>query len=89
MIVHLYGFQNFRIVLKSKGNASVFSNFVWRTDGRGASGRRDQTCETEIYFMIVHFYYFKCFRKGIEKQRKRSPFFKFGLGKEMPTILEI
>ena len=77
--------------MKSKGNARLFSNFVWRTDGRGAGGRRGQTCQTEIYFMIVHFYCFKCFRivlksKGNARlfsnlvwERKGSQFWKFSL----------
>ena len=55
-IVHFYYFKCFRLVLKSKGNACLFSTFVfWRTDGRGAGGRRGQTCQTEIYYRIVHF----------------------------------
>ena len=61
-IVYFYYLKCFRLLLKRKGNDLLFSNFVWRTDGRGAGGRRGQPCQTEIYFMIVHFYCFKCFR---------------------------
>ena len=32
------------------------TTFAWRTDGRGAGGRKGQTCQTEIYFSMVHFY---------------------------------
>ena len=88
-IVYFYYFKCFRLVLKSKGNNRLFSNFVWRTDGRGAGGRRGQTCQTEIYFMIVHFYCFKCFRIVLKSkgnaslfsnlvwERKFSQFWKF------------
>ena len=78
----------FRLVLKNKGNASLFSNFVWRAVGRGAGGRRGQPCQTEIYFMFVHFYCFKCFRIILKSKGNASLFFNFGLGKEMLTILE-
>ena len=60
-IVYFSYFKCFRLLLKSKGNPRLLSNFVWRTDGRGAGGRRGQTCRREIYFKIVYFYCFKCF----------------------------
>ena len=90
-IVYFFYLKCFRLVLKRKGNARLFSNLVWHTDGRGAGGRRGHTCETEIYFMIVMFYYFKCFRivfksKGnaclfsnLVWQRKCSQFLKLCL----------
>ena len=64
----------FRLILKSKGNARLFSNFVWRTDGRGAGGRRGQTCQTEIYYRIVYFYCFKCFGLILKSKGNASLF---------------
>ena len=90
-IVYFDYFKCFRLVLTSQGNACLFSNFVWRTDGRGAGGRRGQTCQTEIYYRIVYFYCFKWFRlvlksKGNARrlsnfvwQRKCSQFLKLCL----------
>ena len=40
-------------------------------------------------FYDCSFLLFQMLSNSIEKQRKRQPFFKFGLGKEMLTILEI
>ena len=70
-IVYFYDFKCFRLVLKSKGHARLFSKFnrkrtpflncVWLPDGRGAGGQ-GQTSQTEIYYRIVYFYCFKCFR---------------------------
>jgi len=62
-IVHFQYFRCFRLVLKSKRNAGLFSNLVWRTDMRGERwGGQGQASQTEIYYRIVHFYGFKCFR---------------------------
>ena len=77
-IVYFYYFKCFRLVLKSKGNARLFSNFVWRTDGRGAGGgRRGQTCLTEIYYRIVYFYYFKCIRLVLKSKGHARLFSNF------------
>ena len=54
-----------------------FSNFVWRTDGRGAGGRRDQTKQTKIYYRIVHFYYFKCIRLVLKSKGHARLFSNF------------
>ena len=40
-------------------------------------------------FYDCSFLLFQMHSNSIEKQRQRPPFFKFGLGKEMLTILEI
>ena len=56
-IVALFDFKYFRLVLKSKRNAGLFSNLVWRTDMRGERwGGQGQAGQTEIYYRIVHFY---------------------------------
>ena len=76
-IVYFYYFKCFRLVLKSKANASLFSNFAWRTDGRGAGGRKGQTCQTEIYYRIVYVYCFKCFRLVLKSQGNARLFSNF------------
>ena len=68
-IVHFYYFNCFRLVLKSKGNAGLFSNFV--------SGKREQTKQTQIYYRIVHFFYFKCFRLVLKSKGNASFFSNF------------
>ena len=74
----MFYFKCFRLVLKSKGNASLFSNFAWRTDTRGErSGGQGQPSQTEIYYRIVHFYSFKCFPLVLKNRRNASLSFKF------------
>ena len=80
------------ISIEKQRKRPPFSNLVWRTDGRGAGGRRDQTCQTEIYYRIVYFYCCKCFRLVLKStgnarlfsnlvwQRKCSHFFEIMFG---------
>ena len=59
----------FRLVLRSKRNVALFSNFAWRTDMRGERwGGQGQASQTEIYYRIVHFYGFKCFRLVLKSE---------------------
>ena len=88
-IVYFSYFKCFRLLLKSKGNPRLLSNFVWRKDGRGAGGRRGQTCRREIYFKIVYFYCFKCFGIVLKSKGHARLFFKICLEKEMPPNFEI
>ena len=88
-IVHFYYFKCFRLVLKSKGNARLFSNFVWRTDGRGAGGRRGQTCQTEIYYRIVYFYCFKCFGLILKSKGNASLFSNVVWQRKCPQFLKL
>ena len=76
-----------RLVLKSKGNARLFSTKNWRTDGRGAGGQRGQTCQTEIYYRIVYFYCFKCFRILLKSKGHARLFSNFVWQRKCPQFL--
>ena len=55
--------------MKSKGNAGLFLNFT--------CGRREQTKQTQIYYRIVHFSYFKCFRLVLKSKGNAGLFSNF------------
>ena len=88
-IVHFYYFKCFRLVLKSKGTARLFSNLVWGTDGRGAGGRRGQTCQTEIYYRIVYFYCFKCFGLILKSKGNAGLFSNLVWQRKCPHFLRL
>ena len=64
-IVFFYYFKCFRLVLKSKGNASLFSNFVWQ---------RKCPHFLKLCLAIVYFYYFKRFRLELKSKGNACPF---------------
>ena len=68
--VYFYSLECLRLVLKGKGNARHFVNWVWLTDGRGAGGQ-GHTSQKKIYKMLPI---------NIEKQRKGFPFIKLCVG---------
>ena len=50
-----------------------------------ASGRREQTKQTHIYYRIVHFYFFKCSRLVMKSKGNAGLFLKFVSGKREQT----
>ena len=59
-------------------------------DGRAGSQRAEgPDLSNGNTFWASLFLLFQMLSNDVEKQRKRPPFFKFGLGKEMLTVLEI
>ena len=88
-IVHFYYFKCFRLLFKSEGNARLFSNLVWRTDGRGAGGRRGQTCQTKIYYRIEYFYCFKCFRLVLKSKGNAYLFANFVWQRKCSQFLKL
>ena len=89
--VYFYCFKCFRIVLKSKGHARLFSKFVWQRKCYHclklslADGYADSTYSWLLYHKNRNilqdclFLLYEMLAISIERQRKRPPFLKLGL----------